>query len=425
MLVNADLHIHSKYSMGSSKEMNLANISRESKKKGIQLLGTGDCLHPKWMAEIKAIQVSDGLFEREGIHYILSTEVEDNRRIHHLLFFPDVAKVAEFREHVKPNSSGIDRDGRAKLRLSGWEIAEAAKDAGALIGPCHAFTPWTGIYGVFDSIADCYKDLTPYIKYLELGLSAESAYADRIEELLPLTFLTNSDAHSPYPLKIAREFNRIDLSTLDFAGLKRAFEKTNEKRFKLNVGMPPEEGKYNETACICCFTHYSLKQAVANKFKCTKCKKRIKKGVKDRVNELAKWDTPHTPAHRPPYLKIVPLAEIIAKALGLESTNSKKVAQIWEALIAEFGSEVDILVDRDLKDMSAAPEPVLEAIRAFRENKVRLIPGGGGQYGKIELPNAPETTGTQRKDEEEDPGPESEAEAPIKKKGAQSSLFDF
>ena len=113
MLVNADLHIHSKYSMGSSKEMNLENLSRESSKKGIQLLGTGDRLHPKWMQEIKAIQVRDGLFEREGIHYILSTEVEDNRRIHHLLFFPDLAKVAEFRERVKPNSSGMDRDGRA------------------------------------------------------------------------------------------------------------------------------------------------------------------------------------------------------------------------------------------------------------------------------------------------------------------------
>ncbi len=387
MLVNADLHIHSKYSMGTSPQMTIKNLSTESKKKGIQFLATGDALHPEWMKEIKEAQQSDGVYEMNDLHYVVSTEVEDNRRIHHLLFFPTLAQVGDFREKVKDSTVNMNKDGRANIRMSGQEIAEIAKDLGVLIGPCHAFTPWTSIYSTYQTIADSYKDLTDYVSFVELGLSAETSYADRIGELNRLTFLTNSDAHSPYPLKIAREFNRIDLDTLDFEGLKRALTKTSEKRFKLNVGLPPEEGKYNRTACIKCYTHYDLGESIAYKWKCPECGKRIKKGVRDLINELATYDKPNTPDHRPPYLKMVPLAEIIALALGVKGTTSRKVMGVWEPMIRKYGDEVTILLKTPLDDMKGKfSEDVVNAVLAFREGRVKLIPGGGGQYGRIEFP---------------------------------------
>lgn len=387
MLLNADLHIHSKYSMGTSPDMTIKAMAKGSKMKGIQLMGTGDALHPEWMKEIKEARVGDGRYEMDGLHYVVSTEVEDNRRIHHLLFFPDLAQVEDFRDKIKDNTVNMNKDGRANLRMSGQEIAEIARDLDVLIGPCHAFTPWTSIYSTYDTITDCYKDLTDYVSFVELGLSAETKYADRIGELNRLTFLTNSDAHSPFPLKLAREFNKIDLETPDFEGLKTALTKPEQKRFKLNVGLPPEEGKYNRTACINCFTHYTLEESNAYKWKCPECRKRIKRGVVDLINELATYDEPNTPDYRPPYLKMIPLAEIIAKAFGVKGTNSKKVMAVWEKLVSKAGSEVQVLVDGDIDDLKGqAPEEVIEAVKAFREGRVLLIPGGGGQYGRIEFP---------------------------------------
>ena len=70
-------------------------------------------------------------------------------------------------------------------------------------------------------------------------------------------------------------------------------------------------------------------------------------------------------------------------ALGI-GTNTKGVRKIWDVLIKQYGSEVAVLVDIAIID-SGVDERVIDAIKAFREGKVRVIPGGGGQYGKVEL----------------------------------------
>nr|QNO52730.1 hypothetical protein JLLPAJDC_00042 [Methanosarcinales archaeon ANME-1 ERB6] len=395
MIINADLHIHSHYSAATSPRMDLPTLAKEGARKGIQLLGTGDCLHPKWLKGIKELEERNGIFYFTGnkskntnTDFVLTVEVEDMRRVHHLLILPAIAKAEELYESFSRYSRDIDSDGRPSLRLRGDEIAEHAKDAEALIGPCHAFTPWTALYAYHNSLQECYGDMVGYVSFVELGLSADSSYADRIEELRELTFLTNSDAHSPYPIRLAREFNRFQVEDTSFDELKAAIERKRGRKPVLNVGVPPAEGKYNESACIRCYKHYLLTEAIIRKWRCD-CGGLIKKGVRDRVNELANCNGMH-PEHRPPYLHLIPLAMIIGLALH-KSTTSKAVNNVWESLLAGFGTEVNVLVDAPMDDFrtNAAnfnlDARVIEAIKAFREGEIRVIPGGGGKYGVIEL----------------------------------------
>ncbi len=400
MIINADLHIHSHYSAATSPRMDLPTLAKEGTRKGIHLLGTGDCLHPKWLKGIKELEERNGIFYFTGkdkgkgkskntsTDFVLTVEVEDMRRVHHLLILPAIAKAEELYESFSRYSRDIDSDGRPSLRLSGEEIAEHARDAEALIGPCHAFTPWTALYAYHNSLQECYGDMVGYVSFVELGLSADSSYADRIEELRELTFLTNSDAHSPYPIRLAREFNRFQVADTSFDELKAAIERKRGRKPVLNVGVPPAEGKYNESACIRCYKHYPLTEAIIRKWRCD-CGGLIKKGVRDRVNELANCNGTH-PEHRPPYLHLIPLAMIIGLALH-KSTTSKAVNTVWESLLAGFGTEVNVLVDAPMDDFRTntanfhLDARVIEAIKAFREGEIRVIPGGGGKYGVIEL----------------------------------------
>ncbi len=384
MEVNADLHIHSKFSTATSSEMDLPAIARESKRKGIHLVGTGDCLHREWLREIKKLEaIDEGTFLLDHTHFILTVEVEDSSRVHHLLLIPAVSKAEELREKFERFSSDIHTQGRPRINLSAVEIAEIARDAEALIGPCHAFTPYTAMYAYFDSLKACYKELSSYVAFVALGLSADSEYADRIEELQDLTFLTNSDAHSPSPVRLAREFNRFQVDRITFEEIANAIYR-KKGMITLNVGIPPEEGKYNESACARCYQHYSLEECRAKKWRCD-CGGAIKKGVKDRVNELANYPSPKHPAHRPPYLRLIPLAEIIALAFNT-AVYASKVQKEWISLIERFENEVAVLLDIDISNIAKIADPrVVEAIKAFREQRIAIHPGGGGKYGKVEL----------------------------------------
>ncbi|RLF57070.1 MAG: TIGR00375 family protein [Thermoplasmata archaeon] len=391
MIINADLHIHSHYSIATSEKMNIETLSLQAPSKGIDVMATGDCLNSGWIEEIKTCNIiDDGTFEMNGTRFILSAEIEDRHRVHHLLYFPCLSAVEEFKDKIKHFSVNIETDGRPNVHLCGEDIASIAKDFDILIGPAHAFTPWTSMYAKHSSLHDCYGQLTDYISFLELGLSADSNYADKIKELHRLTFLTNSDCHSPHPVRLAREFNRFEVNDSTFNEIKKAILRIGGNKTILNVGLPPEEGKYNESACISCYTHFTLKEAIRRQWKCS-CGKKIKKGVKDRIDEQANHKKTNHPDHRPPYLHLIPLPEIITKAVGQRSPFTKTVTSRWNELISEFGTEITVLIDTNLDDISRVTTPVIaEAIRAFREKKIHIIPGGGGKYGTIQLPEEQE-----------------------------------
>ena len=383
MQVDADLHIHSRYSKAVSKAMTIPNLAENARFKGLGVVGTGDILNPKWEAELLryAKKIDEGTYERKGIRFLLTTEVEDSRRVHHVLIFPSIDSVREMRERLRLYSSDIETEGRPHLSLSAGEIADLANELDVLIGPAHAFTPWTSLYKEYDSLREAYGNAR--IHFLELGLSADSEMADRIRAHHKLTYLSNSDAHSPMPHRLGREFNRFEVKDATFEEIRKAILKRGGRKIVLNAGLDPRLGKYHLTACSRCYTKYSLEEAKAFHWKCPKCGGRIKKGVRDRILELA--DTNERPKDRPPYIHLAPLAEIIAMVIG-KGVETKAVRVIWERFLREFGSEIRVLVDVPVEALAEVHEDVAKAIWAYRNEKLIIIPGGGGKYGEIKLP---------------------------------------
>jgi uncharacterized protein (TIGR00375 family) len=384
MLVNTDLHIHSKYSMAVSADMELPKISREAARKGVKIVGTGDCLFPEWLDAVKELPENDGLFLLGDTLFALTVEVEDSHRVHHLIMLPDTSKAEELRESFAPRSTNLETDGRPRLHMNGAEIADLVLEAGGLIGPSHAFTPWTGIFAYYKSLQECYQEKAEAVRFIELGLSADTDYADRISDLSSKTFLSNSDAHSPRANKLAREFNQMKMENLSYQDLIMAIKRENGRAPTMNVGFYPAEGKYNRTACTRCFRQYSKDQKDEFMGRCPECRGQIKLGVMDRVNSLANYVKALHPDHRPPYLHIIPLAEIIALALGHKSATTAGVQRRWSELI-EGRTEIEVLIEADLATLKTEPK-IVEAIEAFRSGKVIVTPGGGGKYGEVKLP---------------------------------------
>jgi uncharacterized protein (TIGR00375 family) len=390
-IYSADFHIHSKYSGATSNRMEIGTIAQQAGFKGLAFVGTGDIFHPKWFESVKTEleKVEEGTFEhpRYGTRFILTVEVEDKHRVHHLLILPSFDAVDGVREKLAGRSSDMDADGRARVEIEAPELVDIALAHGCLIGPCHAFTPWTSMYKEFDSMRECYGDRIREVRFLELGLSADTDMADRIAELSEVTFLSCSDAHSPWPDKLGREFNRLALAEPTYAEIVKAIERIDGRRIELNVGFDPRLGKYHITACSRCFKQFKLKEAELPNWKCDKCGGWIKKGVWDRINELADYDEPHHPSHRPKYLRVAPLAEVIALALGQDDAHAPDVHEVWSKLVARFGSEIAVLIDVSTDDVAdVAGARIAAMVKAFREQQLKVVPGGGGKYGHLEVP---------------------------------------
>ncbi len=382
--------MHGLYSGGVSKSMTPKIIAEQAPLKGLHLVGTADILNEKWIRLIKEqlVEIDDGLLQyKNGTRFILQTEVEDNRRVHHILLIPSFSKVYELRERFKNKSSDLDKDGRPKLRLSAEEIAEISTEAECLIGPSHAFTPWTAIFKEYDSISDCYGDYSDKVYFLELGLSADTNMADKISELHRLTFLSNSDGHSPWPNKLGREFNTFMVKEINFEEIKRAIKREGGRKCMLNVGFNPLEGKYHKTRCIGCLTFFEPNDAKRLNWRCPICGKPIKKGVDFRINELADLPEGKHPEHRPPYVHIIPLSEIIALATKKANAWSISVQEKWKTFVSAFGSEINVLLNAKIDELEKIDAEIARYIQYFRDDKIKYIPGGAGVYGKLVPPN--------------------------------------
>ncbi|WP_432644993.1 TIGR00375 family protein [Methanobrevibacter sp.] len=375
MLVNADFHVHSCFSMASSKDMLIENMAPKSKLKGLNLLGTGDAFHSGWLDTIEenTTYLGDGIYSNDDMNFVLTTEVEGKNRIHHLIIIPSLDIARELSEKLPSRNKELD--GRPKTNLSGVEILELVKDYDCLIGPAHAFTPWTGMYKSYDSIYDCYEKK---VDFVELGLSADTFMADRISELKDFPFLTNSDAHSPWPHRLGREFNQIELEDISYSSIKNAFK---HQKIKANYGLVPNLGKYHMTACTKCYKLVDPLIARENKMKCG-CGGTIKKGVDFRISEIADYDNPKHPDFRPNYVHIMPLAEIISSVYD-KGVTTKTVQGKWQKLIDDFGTEIDVLINVELSDIEKIDSNIASAIKSFRNDEIDVIPGGGGKYGQI------------------------------------------
>lgn len=382
MIINADLHVHSKYSMATSKNMNPETMALESVKKGLNLVATGDAFHSKWLEELENSLVeidNTGIYETNdsindnNTNFITTTEVEDNQRIHHLIIIPSIEVAWQMRDEFIVKN--MDADGRPRIRMNGSQIMDIARDYGCLIGPAHIFTPWTGLYKSYDNIIDCYNQKPDFV---ELGLSSDSDLADTISELEEYTFLTNSDSHSPWPHRIGREFNKIDVEELSFKSLADSIK--NNKVIE-NYGFDPRMGKYHETGCIKCHKVYNIYEALDNDMKCS-CGGRIKKGVKGRIQELATYDKPHHPDNRPHYQYLLPLAELLSTVHN-KGVTTKYVQTRYDKLLTLFGNEITVLLDTPIEKIAEVDILLANVIKSYRNNGLEVIPGRGGMYGEV------------------------------------------
>lgn len=375
MLVNADFHVHSCFSMASSKDMLIKNMAPKSKLKGLQLLGTGDAFHPGWLdiIEESTTYSDDGIYSYEDMDFVLTTEVEGQNRIHHLIIIPDMDIARELSDRLVSKNKATD--GRPRTKSSGAEILELVKEYDCLIGPAHAFTPWTGMYKSFDSIYDCYEAKPDFV---ELGLSADTFMADTVAELKDFPFLSNSDAHSPWPHRLGREFNQIELEDISYSSIQKAIK---HKDIVKNYGLIPNLGKYHMTACTKCYKLVDPAIAKENKMKCS-CGGTIKKGVDFRISEIADYDEPKHPDFRPDYIHLMPLAELISTVYD-KGVTTKTVQGKWQSLVDKFGTEIDILINVDIELIREIDSQIARGIEAFRNKTLHITPGGGGKYGEI------------------------------------------
>lgn len=386
---NVDLHMHGLYSMAVSKNMVPQTIAEQAPLKGLNVVGSSDILNQRWINLIRGQlrEVDEGILEADnGTKFVLQTEIEDSNRVHHLILFPSFSKVEEIREKVKNKCKDLDTDGRPKIWMSGEELTEICDDAGCLVGFAHAFTPYFGLFGKFNSYKDCYGDKWNKIHFLELGLSADTNMADRISELHNLTFTSNSDAHSPWPNKLGREFNTFRIKEINFDEIVKALKRENGRKCVLNVGFNPLEGKYHKTRCTGCFTFFEPKEAEKLRWKCYKCGKSIKKGVDYRIEELSDLPLGECPEHRPNYKHIIPLSEIIALAFDIKNTWSIKVQGMWKQFVDKFENEINVLLNVDIDELGKINQKVAQYVDFFRNEKIDYIPGGAGVYGKLVKP---------------------------------------
>jgi uncharacterized protein (TIGR00375 family) len=346
------------------------NILSGCKIKGIEIVGSGDALHPEWRRMWRPY-----LDNEYGITVVPQTEVEDSSRMHHVILAETFDQFAELQEIFAPVCGHLTTAGRPHLQLNGEDIASAVHEIGGMIGPAHAFTPWTSLFAAYASPSECYGE--EWFEFCELGLSADSTYGAGIAEFAEIPFLTNSDAHSPTPVKLGREFMRMEIRV---ESPKAVLAGISANAIVLNAGFFPEVGKYNRTACTRCYEQFSLAEAERLHWKCPHDKGRIKLGVRERAEKLSTLSE-QTP--RPPYLKIIALGEMIARALGTTSPNTKKCTALYGRFIETFDNEIAILLEIPAWDLCSISQEVANEVVKMREGRISLFPGGGGKYGSF------------------------------------------
>jgi uncharacterized protein (TIGR00375 family) len=442
MRVIADFHIHSRFSRATSEQMTIKEIARYAKIKGLQLLGTGDFTHPLWLKEIQQTltpETDTGLFDLTGnteapVHFMLSTEVctifeyeNQSRKVHHVILSPSIEKVIQINEALGKYGN-LSSDGRPILNMTAPQMVEEVMQISTdnMIFPAHAWTPWFSVFGAFsgfDKIEDCYQDMTKYIHALETGLSSDPPMNWRLSDLDKFTLVSNSDCHSFWPWRMGREANVFELERVTYKEIVDAIQTKDTKRFKFTIETDPAYGKYHWTGHRNC--NVSLSPAEARKLNnlCPVCGRKLTEGVEQRVEDLADRPVDFKSNNSPGFIRLMPLSEIIAAVLNVDSPSTQAIWKIYNPLIEKFGNEYNVLIDVPKEALTAAvvDQRIANAIIKVREGNVKVVPGYDGVYGKLVLP--PETNADAHKEIPITESPKIKQPTNAKKK--QSNLFEF
>ena len=412
MRVISDIHIHSKYSRACSPALVPVNLDKWGKIKGVNLMGTGDFTHPGWLAELKnnLEEAESGFFKLKGqdsgIRFVLSSEVaciysqaeKKMRRVHYVLTLPSFAAVDKFIASLEKRGAKLAGDGRPILGMKSQEILKYLLDADekALMIPAHAWTPYFGIFGSksgFDSVEECFGDMSKYIYGFETGLSSDASMNWRLSQNDRFTIISNSDAHSLS--RIGREATvlEIDKDKFNYNEYFRIIKEKDSKNLKYTIEYFPEEGKYHLDGHGPCEVSFTPEQSVKSGGRCPKCGKKLTIGVVSRVQDLADRPEGIKPKSAIPEKHLVPLEEVLADCFGV-GAKSKKVQDIYQKLIERAGNEFAVILDLPIAEVEKVAGPVIaEAVKRVREEKVIKIPGYDGTYGIIKVFSPEERAG--------------------------------
>ena len=409
--------------------MTIDEITKYAKIKGLTLVGTGDFTHPTWFNELseELSEVEDtGVYSSAShpespVRYMLTAEVcttyyvnEKNKRIHHVIFTPSFETASQINDRLK-RYGDLDLDGRPFLEMTSAQLVEEVmevSDQNEII-PAHIWTPWFSLFGAFsgfDTIEDCYEDMTKNIHALETGLSSDPPMNWRLSSLDRYTLISNSDCHSHWPWRIGREANVFELPQLTYMEIVDTLRKKDNKRFKFTIETDPAYGKYHWSGHRKCNISVSPQEAIKYGNRCPECGRKLTRGVDQRIEELADRPADYVPENPIGYKRLLPLHEIIKAVLGVSSPATKKVWAVYNSLIEKFGDEYTILIDVPQQELTRVTDPkIAEAIVRVRQEKAHVTPGYDGVYGELVL-----------FDKKQDNTPVTEAEKP-----KQKSMSDF
>lgn len=404
MRVITDFHLHSKWSRACSKELTIRNIAKACERKGIGFVGTSDFTHPRWREEIGAEleDIGGGTFrlkdDSSPTRFLLATELSciykrggKVRRVHHLVLVPTFEAADALIASLARRGCNLKSDGRPILGLDSEELLKMMLDADprSMLIPAHAWTPWFAVFGSqsgFDSLEECFGDMTKHVHAVETGLSSDPLMNWRLSKLDDVFLVSNSDAHSLD--KLGREANVFDMPEPSYDELHRILSEQDVSKFVETIEFFPEEGKYHADGHRACGFFCEPKETKRLKGVCPKCGKPLTVGVLHRVDDLADRDVGERPKLAVPYRSIVPLAELVGDVLGV-GPKSKKVAAAVERLVTDGRTEFGVLLDEPVSELSrAAPPEIVEAILRMRRGEVSVRPGYDGEYGVVSVKGA-------------------------------------
>ena len=396
MRVISDFHLHGRFSRACSKQLTISNLEKWGRIKGLDLLGTGDFTHPVWLKELKTELEEDGsgvARTKNGYPFLLSAEISNiykqggkGRRVHNIILAPSFEVVDQINEALL-RKGRLDYDGRPIFGFSCVELVDILKGISNDIEiiPAHIWTPWFSLFGSksgFNTIEECFQEKSKFIHALETGLSSDPTMNWRLSMLDKYTLVSNSDSHSFWPWRIGREANVFEMERLAYGDFIKILREKDAKRFLFTIEVDPSYGKYHFDGHRACGVSLDPRKSKNYRGLCPKCGNPLTIGVLSRIEELADREEGFKPDNAVPYKSLIPLSEIIAVLMGINQPFSKKVWDVHNKLMKEFGSEFNVLlyVEED-RLKGVIEDKIVEGIILNREGKIEVKPGYDGVYG--------------------------------------------